>query len=648
MQSHLKIKNERVKYKQKKIKIFRSNKKIKAFDQFLEIHRQYRDFVKKSLEIPFESQAPVFNFEEFSGLDFVSLAHNQYQIEYLENHAEIKQDQLVGKEFRNETKDYLIIYISIHEYLVPPNCRFRLCDFSHWNITEKYDLIVMDPPWINASVNRSNSYSELDHYELFKIPIKKILSNSGTLIIWVTNNSKYHRFILNKLLPGYGLECTSKLVWIKVDYDGELITDLDNPHRKPYEIAYICQFHLHKKPMPEMMSITSIPTFHSRKPVLNMFEGEKKLELFSRSFNSDSIPIKGGGISPAFAKLPALQTLQLTDLGLTGAIPQLPQTLTGLLLSGNQLTGPIPDLSFYINNTQLGNPYLNLKNNLLGGVAIPPKLASIAWNDNVGCPFATNMCTNQTVVSCPGVTFTCQSDKKTAPTASNAPSATPATSDTILGLDKAAAYGIGGGIVAILVLIVVAAVLFVGRGKHTSPVVVKDGNVFAQNTHGNNQSQTPASQYSQPYQVQNQQYQPTPQTPSPVGYVMPNGQQYVVLGANSQLQTNNLCLNCGFNPKTHVVIPCGHEVFCTACAELNADGGVCNLCNQRFLVAQPANPSQVHQEPRIQAGQSEVSQPRVFASPSQVSDHPRFTQLESNEPRFTSPQADDNLPRFRY
>lgn len=167
-----------------------------------------------------------------------------------------------------------------------------------------------------------------------------------------------------------------------------------------------------------------------------------------------------------------------------------------------------------------------------------------------------------------------------------------------MGLDKAAAYGIGGGIIAILVLIVVAAVLFVGRGKHTSPVVVKDGNIFAQNTHGNNQSQTPASQYSQPYQVQNQQYQPTPQTPSPVGYVMPNGQQYVVLGANSPLQTNNLCLNCGFNPKTHVVIPCGHEIFCTACAELNADGGVWYIqtnivtcvINDSWLLSQPIRP----------------------------------------------------------
>ncbi|KAJ3320811.1 hypothetical protein HDV06_004822 [Boothiomyces sp. JEL0866] len=379
--------------------------------------------------------------------------------------------------------------------------------------------------------------------------------------------------------------------------------------------------------------------------------------IYQISFNGDSIPIKGGGISPDFAKLPTLQTLQLTDMGLTGPIPPLPQTFSGLLLSGNNLTGPIPDINFFINNTQLGNPYLNLKNNMLGGVTIPPKLAGITWNANAGCPFATNMCSNQTVASCPGVTFTCKPDQVAPTTPSNAPASTAA--DTILGLDKPVAYGVGGGIVAVLILVVVAAFLFVGRTKPTAPAPpaepIKNGNIFAQNNFGNVPPQTPGSQYNQPYPGANQQYQAPEQAfqqnTGPVGYVMPNGQQYVVLTPvpNSPPQSSNLCLNCGFNPKSHVVIPCGHEIFCTACAELNSDGGVCNLCNQRFLIAQPANPSEQH-EPRVEVARSEASQPRFYAtSPTQVSDHPRVAQLEySNEPRFARPQIDENQPRFKY
>ncbi|KAJ3271626.1 hypothetical protein HDV01_006496 [Terramyces sp. JEL0728] len=354
--------------------------------------------------------------------------------------------------------------------------------------------------------------------------------------------------------------------------------------------------------------------------------------IYQISFNAKSFPIKGGSISPLFAKLPTLQTLQLTDIGLTGPIPPLPQMLSGLLLAGNQLSGPIPDLNFFINNAQLGNPFLNLKNNNFGGVTIPPKLAGINWNANVGCPFATNMCSNVTVQSCPGVIFTCQADQLATSTPSaNSTSAPKQTTsaDTIFGLDKPVAYGVGGGAIALLILIVVSAMLFVGKKKPTAQAPpaesIKNGNIFAQ-------------QYSPPQQS----YQ------GPAGYVLPNGQQYVVLTpVPSPQQPNNICLNCGFNPKTHAVIPCGHEIFCTACAELNADGGVCNLCNQRFLIAQPIHSDA--QQPRVEQTVIETSPPRFEQSPAQTSDHPRYAATEVSEhPRYNTPQADDSQPRYRY
>ncbi|KAJ3306960.1 hypothetical protein HDV03_003285 [Kappamyces sp. JEL0829] len=94
-----------------------------------------------------------------------------------------------------------------------------------------FDFILMDPPWPNASVNRSRAArydTTLDIYDLFRLPIKSSLASDGIVGVWVTNKPRFHRFVLDKLFPAWGLRLLSTWVWIKIAGDGKLLFNLDN------------------------------------------------------------------------------------------------------------------------------------------------------------------------------------------------------------------------------------------------------------------------------------------------------------------------------------------------------------------------------------------------------------------------------------
>lgn len=85
-------------------------------------------------------------------------------------------------------------------------------------------MIVMDPPWQNASVDRRSRYKTLDLYDLFKIPIPELLrkvdelntKTSPIVAVWITNRSKINRFVVEKLFPAWGLKLVAHWYWLKV------------------------------------------------------------------------------------------------------------------------------------------------------------------------------------------------------------------------------------------------------------------------------------------------------------------------------------------------------------------------------------------------------------------------------------------------
>ncbi len=93
--------------------------------------------------------------------------------------------------------------------------------------TGPYSLILMDPPWPNLSVKRSKEYSFMsDMYDLFKIPLKRLVSPGTLVAVWITNHPKVYDFVKRRLFPDWGLELEGEWTWIKVTRKGELVLPL--------------------------------------------------------------------------------------------------------------------------------------------------------------------------------------------------------------------------------------------------------------------------------------------------------------------------------------------------------------------------------------------------------------------------------------
>ncbi|KAL7315253.1 hypothetical protein PS15m_006724 [Mucor circinelloides] len=186
-------------------------------------------------------------------------------------------------------------------YLIPPKSSFLMGSMqnsldqlgSHINKLGGADLIVMDPPWPNKSVQRSSHYETQDIYDLYSIPMDSMISNKDTIVaIWVTNKPKFRNFIINKLFPSWKLKCISEWVWLKMTTQRECIFPIDSEHKKPYEQLIIGRpVASNDMSLPESHIIVSVPsTRHSRKPplhdILGAYLNNKKdpvcVEMFSR------------------------------------------------------------------------------------------------------------------------------------------------------------------------------------------------------------------------------------------------------------------------------------------------------------------------------------------------------------------------------
>ncbi|KAJ3271625.1 hypothetical protein HDV01_006495 [Terramyces sp. JEL0728] len=345
-------------------------------------------------------------------------------------------------------------------------------------------------------------------------------------------------------------------------------------------------------------------------------------------FTPKDISVKGGTMSPLLGQLKSLISLQLRFLGLTGQIPPLPQQFAVLLLEGNQLSGPIPNFQFNVTNVAgVTKPFFNITNNQFGKEKVPSNLASVDFSvglEGSQCPFASNMCASGTVTSCPGVAFSCQSNAVPAtgipaPTATTTP-VVDGQSDTLFGVNKNIVYGAGGAIGALFILIIAAVVTLGGRKKAApqqnsvkAPSVGarSNGNPFPLNGYPPappSSNDTPGLNYQSPV-MPPQMFSPAVllgQPGAPVQLTGTSSNEYQAtaprsanyelnpsIPANINLTANysnipsaynlpshysnsigKVCLNCHQSAITHIVSPCNHEVFCTECAELNAEGGI--------------------------------------------------------------------------
>eukprot|EP00873_Tetraselmis_striata_P034311 jgi/Tetstr1/454575/TSEL_041470.t1 len=192
--------------------------------------------------------------------------------------------------------------------LLPARSRFLLSDMRRMQplLTEAqqvggYHLIVIDPPWENASARRSAAYATLPERKMLALPVGQLTSEDSALVaLWVTNRPKLLRFVDEELLAAWGLTKVATWYWLKVTDAGLPVTAMRSPHRQPYEHLVLARraggaaTPASAAPdLPQSLTIVSQPAMHSRKPrlgeLLTPLTGRadpRCLELFARELEA--------------------------------------------------------------------------------------------------------------------------------------------------------------------------------------------------------------------------------------------------------------------------------------------------------------------------------------------------------------------------
>uniref|UniRef100_G1LU81 Methyltransferase 4, N6-adenosine n=1 Tax=Ailuropoda melanoleuca TaxID=9646 RepID=G1LU81_AILME len=157
----------------------------------------------------------------------------------MEEDVSVTEQDLFSRVVENNSSFTKMITLMGQKYLVPPKSSFLLSDISCMhpllNCRKTYDVIVIDPPWQNKSVKRSNRYSYLSPLQIKQIPVPKLAAPNCLVITWVTNRQKHLRFVKEELYPSWSVEIVAEWHWVKITSSGEFVFPLDSPHKKPYE-----------------------------------------------------------------------------------------------------------------------------------------------------------------------------------------------------------------------------------------------------------------------------------------------------------------------------------------------------------------------------------------------------------------------------
>ncbi|NXO28295.1 METL4 protein, partial [Cisticola juncidis] len=237
--------------------------------------------------------------------NFPAVNESDHQaVHVLEEETASAEQDLLSCVTENSSNCAKIIVLMGQKYLVPPKSSFLLSDISCLqpllNYKKKYDVIVIDPPWENKSVKRSNRYSHLSSWQIKQIPVPALAAPNCLVVTWVTNRQKHLRFVKDELYPHWSVKTLAEWHWVKITTAGEFVLPLDSLHKKPYEVLVLGRVQADVKeairksegvlPIPEHQLIVSIPcSLHSHKPPLAAVLAEfikpdvECLELFARN-----------------------------------------------------------------------------------------------------------------------------------------------------------------------------------------------------------------------------------------------------------------------------------------------------------------------------------------------------------------------------
>lgn len=184
----------------------------------------------------------------------------------------------------NNFDDGRLMTMNDNCFLIPPRCKFfnkKIEDietFLPLNETNKFNFIVVDPPWKNRFIKRAkkNSSNKQGYWmmsddEIVKIPLENYIKKASIVVLWCTNSETHISAIKDKFLGKWKLKLLSIWQWIKIDKNGELFCALDG-NKKPFELIFIttheenCDFD--KELEKDLMIFSQPSSIHSHKPPL--------------------------------------------------------------------------------------------------------------------------------------------------------------------------------------------------------------------------------------------------------------------------------------------------------------------------------------------------------------------------------------------
>ncbi|WZZ58074.1 methyltransferase-like protein 2 [Brassica napus] len=159
-----------------------------------------------------------------------------------DNKEKCSEERVFNNLVANETEEEVDAEFSNRRYIMPRKSCFYMSDLLHLrNLVpakheDGFNLIVIDPPWENASAHQKSKYPTLPNRYFLSLPIKQLTHAEGALVaLWVTNREKLLNFVEKELFPAWGVKYVATMYWLKVKPDGTMICDLDLVHHKPYE-----------------------------------------------------------------------------------------------------------------------------------------------------------------------------------------------------------------------------------------------------------------------------------------------------------------------------------------------------------------------------------------------------------------------------
>lgn len=192
------------------------------------VHPNWQQFVAevKRVQELFSKFQSHFIFKELNvssdNLDAVNAAGEIYK--------KCEENPLSKAYGGNNSQDAITVKINDANYLIPCNCQFYCQDvinMEKYLTGDKYDLILLDPPWWNKFIRRKriksgHGYKMIYDEEVKKLPVEKLIKTNGLVVVWCTNSLQHFLYLIDEIFPKWNIDFIGKWYWIKVNMSGLL------------------------------------------------------------------------------------------------------------------------------------------------------------------------------------------------------------------------------------------------------------------------------------------------------------------------------------------------------------------------------------------------------------------------------------------